>query len=205
VRADAEQIKAAAERAARLTRQLLVFSRRQPIQPERLGLNTVVTEIRDMLVSTIGTHISLAVTLDPHLPDVVADRGQVEQVLLNLVLNARDAMPRGGVLDIRTQQADLGESFGRSHPGAMPGRYVELTVADTGTGMSAAVAEHIFEPFFTTKPSDQGTGLGLATVHGAVTQAGGSITVESAEGTGTTFRVYIPAVDARVPAGSDAP
>jgi PAS domain S-box-containing protein len=193
VLADAEEIKAAAQRAARLTRQLLIFSRRETVQTEPLDLNAIVADVHNLLSRSIGAHVELQLEPAVNLPTIEADRGQIEQVLLNLAINARDAMPEGGTLTIGTSLAELGESYVRLHPGVSPGRYAELAVSDTGTGMSAAVAARIFEPFFTTKPHDQGTGLGLATVYGIVTQAGGSMSVESEEGTGTTFRLYFPA------------
>jgi two-component system cell cycle sensor histidine kinase/response regulator CckA len=198
VRADAEQIRAAAERAARLTRQLLLFSRRDTIQAEVLDLNAIVADIHNLLSRSIGAHIELKITPAAGLPAIEADRGQVEQVLLNLAINARDAMPEGGTLMIATGLAELDDGYARMHPGVHPGRYVKLTVTDTGTGMSAEVAAHIFEPFFTTKPADRGTGLGLSTVYGIITQAGGSVGVESEEGTGTTFSLYLPAVSTAV-------
>ena len=204
VRADIEQIQAAAERAARITRQLLIIGRRQITKPEALGLNAVVTDSRDLLASAVGAAIEIRLDLAADLPSIVADRGQVEQVLLNLAVNARDAMPHGGTLTIETNLADLDDGYARLHPGVDPGRYVELAVTDTGTGMSAEVAGHIFEPFFTTKPAGQGTGLGLATVYGIVTGAGGSISVDSEEGTGTIFRLFFPAVAAAALATSAA-
>ena len=196
VRADAEQIQAAANRAAGLTKQLLVFSRREATRTQVLDLSAIVSDLRNLLSHGIGAHVELLVEAAPGLPAIDADRSQVEQVLLNLAINARDAMPGGGALTIRTSIAELAEGDARLLPGASPGRYVELAVSDTGTGMSAEVAARIFEPFFTTKPRDQGTGLGLTTVYGIVTQAGGTISVDSEEGTGTTFRLYFPAASA---------
>jgi PAS domain S-box-containing protein len=200
VRADAEQIHAAAKRAARLTKQLLIFSRRDAVQAESLDINAIVTDIHNLLSRSIGAHIELRIDPAGDLPAIEADRGQVEQVLLNLAVNARDAMPQGGALTIKTSLAELDEGYARLHPGVSPGRYVELAISDTGTGMSAEVAARIFEPFFTTKPRDQGTGLGLATVYGIITQAGGSMSVDSEEGAGTTFRLYFPAAGAAAPA-----
>src|SRR5580693_510705 len=203
VRADVQQIQAAAERAARLTRQLLTFAQREAPQARALDLAAVVDDIRNLLSRSIGSHIELTVGLATDLPAIVADRGQVEQVLLNLVINARDAMPRGGSLTITTSVAELDETFCSAHPGARPGRYAELAVADTGTGMSAEVISHIFDPFFTTKPEDQGTGLGLSTVYGIITGAGGSISVDSELGAGTTFRLYFPAATSAAPEAAD--
>jgi PAS domain S-box-containing protein len=203
VRADVQQIQAAAERAARLTRQLLTFAQREAPQARPLDLAAVVDDIRNLLSRSIGSHIELIVGLATDLPAIVADRGQVEQVLLNLVINARDAMPRGGSLTITTSLAELDETFCGAHPGARPGRYAELAVADTGTGMSAEVISHIFDPFFTTKPEDQGTGLGLSTVYGIITGAGGSISVDSELGAGTTFRLYFPAATSAAPEAAD--
>jgi two-component system cell cycle sensor histidine kinase/response regulator CckA len=202
VRADAEQIQAVAHRAARLTRQLLIFSRREAVQPVVLDLGAVVADVRNLLSRSIGAHIELRVESAPGLPAIEADRGQLEQVLLNLAINARDAMPEGGILTIGTRAVDRGEGAAGLNPDLSPGRYAELAVGDTGTGMSPEVAERIFEPFFTTKPRDQGTGLGLATVYGIVTGAGGSMSVESEEGAGTTFRLYFPAT--RAPASGAA-
>ncbi len=204
VQADIEQIQAAAERAARITRQLLIIGRRQMTKREALGLNAIVTGSRDLLASAVGAAIEIRVDPAADLPSIVADRGQVEQVLLNLAVNARDAMPHGGTLTIETSLADLDDGYARLHPGVDIGRYVELAVSDTGTGMSAEVAAHMFEPFFTTKPVGQGTGLGLATVYGIVTGAGGSISVDSEEGTGTIFRLFFPAVAAAALATSAA-
>ena len=200
VRADVEQIKAAAERAARITKQLLVAGRREMTRPEALGLSAVVADTRDLLASAAGAAVEIRAGLAADLPAIVTDRGQIEQVLLHLAVNAGAAMPEGGTLTIETSLADLDEGYARQHPGVDPGRYVELAVTDTGTGMSAEVAAHIFEPFFTTRPVGQGIGLGLATVYGVVTGAGGSINVDSGEGTGTTFRLFFPAIAVPVPA-----
>jgi len=195
VRADVQQIQSAAERAARLTRQLLTFARREPAQPQPLDLNAIVDDIRDLLSRSIGVRIELTVDLASDLPAIVADRSQVEQVLLNLAINARDAMPGGGSLTITPGLAELDQAHCGAHPGARPGRYAELAVTDTGTGISAEVISHIFDPFFTTKPEGQGTGLGLSTVYGIITGAGGSISVDSEQGAGTTFRLTLPAPD----------
>jgi PAS domain S-box-containing protein len=203
VRADVQQIQAAAERAARLTRQLLTFAQREPPQAQPLDLAAIVDDIRNLLSRSIGANIELIVELAADLPAIVADRGQVEQVLLNLTINARDAMPRGGSLTITTSPAELDEAYCGAHPGARPGRYAELAVADTGTGISAEVISHIFDPFFTTKPEDQGTGLGLSTVYGIITGAGGSISVDSEQGAGTTFRLYFPTATSAAPEAAD--
>ncbi len=199
-RADIEQIQAAAQRAARITKQLLIVGRRQAAQPETLGLNAIVADTHDLLSSAVGAGIEIRVDPAADLPTIEADRAQVEQVLLNLAVNARDAMPQGGTLTIETSLAELDERQARSRPGVSPGRYAELAVSDTGTGMSGEVKAHIFEPFFTTKPVGQGTGLGLATVYGIVTGAGGSTSVFSEEGVGTTFRLLFPATGAAAPA-----
>jgi two-component system, cell cycle sensor histidine kinase and response regulator CckA len=193
VRADAEQIQTMAQRAARLTKQLLIFSRREVTQPEALDLNLVIAGIRDLLSASTGPHITLRVHPADQLAAIMADRGQIEQVLLNLAINARDAMPDGGTLTVQTLMVELHDWSARQHPGVGPGRYVELTVGDTGTGMSAEVAARIFEPFFSTKPAGHSTGLGLSTVQSIVTQAGGSVSAHSGKATGTTFRVCFPA------------
>jgi len=203
VRADVQQIQSAAERAARLTRQLLTFARREPAQPQPLDLNAIVDDVRNLLSRSIGASIELTVGLAPGLPVVAADRGQVEQVLLNLAINARDAMPGGGSLTITTSLAELDPTYCGTHPGARPGRYAELAVADTGTGMSAEVISHIFDPFFTTKSEDQGSGLGLSTVYGIITGAGGSISVDSEQGAGTTFCLYFPVAAPAAPQAAD--
>jgi two-component system, cell cycle sensor histidine kinase and response regulator CckA len=205
VRADAEQIQAAAQRAAALTRQLLIFTQRDVTQPEALDLNIIIAEIRELLSTAVGPHVDLRIDLAAHLPAIRADRGQVGQLLLNLAVNARDAISQSGSLTVGTSLAELGADDARLQPGASPGRYVELTVRDTGTGMSADVAAHVFEPFFTTKGAGKGTGLGLSTVQAIIAQAAGMVAVESEEGVGTTFRLYFPAVDVAVGTPEAAP
>jgi PAS domain S-box-containing protein len=200
VLADVQQIRAAAEQAVRLTSQLLTFGRRDPTEPANLDLNAVVAEVQTLLARSIGAHVEIDVRAAADLPTVRADRGHLEQVLVNLAVNARDAMPGGGTLTIETRVTDLDAEYSRLHPEVEQGRYVELAVSDTGTGMTSEVMEHIFEPFFTTKAKGEGTGLGMATVYSIVTNAGGSVNVYSEPGMGTTFRVYLPAVDAPVTA-----
>lgn len=190
-----EQIYRATERASALTRQLLAFSRRQMLQPRVINLNTLVRNLEKMLHPLLGERIRIALRTTPDLGTVRADPGQVEHVLMNLAVNARDAMPRGGTLTVKTENADLGESFARKHPGASPGKYVVLSVTDTGTGMDSHALAHLFEPFFTTKEPGKGTGLGLSMVYGIVKQSGGYISVESELDRGTTFRIYLPRVD----------
>jgi two-component system, cell cycle sensor histidine kinase and response regulator CckA len=201
VRADAEQIQAATQRAAALTRQLLIFTQRDVTQPEALDLNVVIAEIRHLLSTSVGGHVELRIDPAAHLPAIRADRGQMGQILLNLAVNARDAMSQGGTVTIGTSVAQLGGGDARLHPGVGPGRYVELSVSDTGIGMSEEVMARIFEPFFTTKPDGKGTGLGLSTVQAIVSQADGIVTVDSRAGTGTTFRLYFPVVDVDVAVG----
>jgi len=191
------EIKAAAERAAGLTRQLLTFSRKQKRQLRPLALNAVVTGIEGMLTRIVGEDIAMSARIAPDLGTIEADRGEVEQVLMNLVVNARDAMPEGGIIALKTANANVGAAEA-SLLSVAPGRYVVLTVSDTGCGMTPEIQSRIFEPFFTTKGVDKGTGLGLATVFGIVTQSGGGIDVTSALGAGTTFRVYWPRIDATV-------
>jgi len=196
MRANAEQIISAAERAARLAQQLLTFAHRYPVHHEPVDLNAIVAELHGLLFASIGDHIDLVVKAGPCLPQILADRGQTEQVLVNLVLNARDAMAEGGTLMIETEVTDLDATFASAHPGVSPGRFVRLSVSDTGTGMSPEVVARAFDPFVTTKPRDQGSGLGLSIVYGIVTDAGGIVDLTSDEGIGTMVRVYLPATDA---------
>jgi len=198
-RADVEEIRKASERAAGLTRQLLAYSRRQLLQPEVLDLNVVVAEMDRMLRRLIGEHIALATVLAPQLGRVRADPSQIEQVIVNLVVNARDAMPNGGRLTIETANVDLDEAYAERHLGAAPGAYAMLAVTDTGTGIEASVRAHLFEPFFTTKEVGKGTGLGLATVYGIVKQSGGYISVYTEVGHGSSFKVYLPRIAAPLP------
>ncbi len=189
------QIGGAAERAAALVSQLLAFSRRQIMKPEPLDPNEVIATLLKMLGSLIGEHIRLDFVPGHGLGTIHADRGMVEQVLMNLCVNARDAMPDGGTLTIETEDVVLDESHAETHPGARPGRYALLTVTDSGCGMDAETLERAFEPFFTTKEVGSGTGLGLATVYGIVHQHGGLIYAYSEKGVGTSFRVYLPSAE----------
>ena len=187
-----EQIQKASGRAVSMTRQLLAFSRMQVLQPRALDLNQAVMEMGKMLPRLIGEHIEYSFVPDPHLATVTADPGQIEQVILNLAVNARDAMPRGGKLAVCTANVTINEAEAVRRPPMIPGRFVLLSVNDTGHGMDEATKAHIFEPFFTTKEVGKGTGLGLATVYGIVKQSGGFIWVESVPGKGTTFEIYLP-------------
>lgn len=189
------QIRACADRAAALTRQLLAFSRKQALQPEVLDLNAVITQAGQMLSRLIGEHINLVTVPGQKLGRVKADPGQIEQVIMNLVVNARDAMPNGGTLSIETSNVVLDERYARNHVGARAGPHVLLAISDTGCGMDETTRQHSFEPFFTTKGKDKGTGLGLSTVYGIVKQSKGNIWVYSEVGQGTTFKVYLPRVD----------
>ncbi|MBP9146949.1 MAG: PAS domain S-box protein [Thermoanaerobaculia bacterium] len=205
------EIREAAARAATLTRQLLAFSRTQVLAPQVVGLDAVVGGVESMLRRLIGEDIALTCELGPETGHVLVDPGQLEQVIVNLVVNARDAMPQGGTLTLRTDAVELDAGACRSRPGLAPGRFARLTVRDSGTGMSAEIRERIFEPFFTTKPVGTGTGLGLSTVFGIVQQSGGHIGVESVEGQGTSFEICLPQLPApaegavRAPAAAAAP
>jgi signal transduction histidine kinase/CheY-like chemotaxis protein/HAMP domain-containing protein len=191
---DVQEILNAANRASSLTRQLLAFSRRQVLQPNVLDLNALTGNLEKMLRRLLREDIQLVTRFDPSLALVNADAGQLEQVIVNLVVNARDAMARGGRISIETSNVMLGEGYGPMHANATPGPYVLLSVSDTGKGMDKATQAHIFEPFFTTKPVGQGTGLGLSTVYGIVKQSGGYVWVYSETDRGTTFKIYLPAV-----------
>jgi CheY-like chemotaxis protein len=193
VRADTEHIRRAAERTAAVTAQLLAFSRRQVLRPQVINLNDVLERFRPVLQRTLGEDCPVTLLLDPGLGPVRADPGQLEQVLLNLAINARDAMPRGGRLTLETATVELSEGSAL-RPGVRvrPGRYVEIAVSDSGHGMDSTTLAHAFEPFFTTKGVGQGTGLGLATVYGIVKQSEGYVWADSQPGHGTTIKVYLP-------------
>ena len=192
---DVKQIRSAADRASTLTRQLLAFSRKQILQPRVLDLNTVVTSVEPMLRRLIGEDITISAAPGAR-GYVVADPGQLEQVLVNLVVNARDAMPQGGRISIETMNAELDENYSSEHSPVIPGRYIALAVGDTGVGMDKDTKEHAFDPFFTTKEAGKGTGLGLATVYGIVKQSGGYVWIYSEPGLGSTIKVYLPEVSA---------
>jgi signal transduction histidine kinase len=194
-RADAETIRAAVKRGAELTQQLLAFSRQQVLEPKVVSLNELVADTQRLLMRTIGEDVAIRVSLGEHLAAAKVDPGQIQQILLNLSVNARDAMPNGGTLAIQTRNTILSDPTPMSHSIAEPGPYVVLTVSDDGTGMGSATLAQIFEPFFTTKPKGRGTGLGLSTVFGIVEQSGGHIRVASTLGHGTTFEIYLPAVN----------
>jgi two-component system, cell cycle sensor histidine kinase and response regulator CckA len=205
VRADLAKVLLAGGRAVDLTHQLLTFTRQEPVRPEILDVNVSINEVHAMLARTIGENIQLVFTPATHPLTIHADAGQVQQILLNLALNARDAMPEGGTMVIEASASDLDERQTDLNPAPVAGHYVRLLVSDTGSGMTPEVASRVFEPFFTTKPKGHGTGLGLATVYGIVTEAGGSINVYSEPGIGTTFRVYFPLAGAEAAPPADAP
>jgi PAS domain S-box-containing protein len=202
---DIEQVRVAAQQATRLTRQLLTFARHEVTRPEVLDLNEAVQGAAQLLQRTLGEHIAVAISAEPELWPVKADRGQLEQVLVNLAVNARDAMPGGGRLMIDTGNTEVDDTYAARRPGLTPGRYARLRVSDTGTGMDRATADRVFEPFFSTKPKGRGTGLGLATVYGIVTQAGGSIEIYSEKGLGTTVSVLLPTTEDEAAPRVDAP
>lgn len=194
----------AAERASSLTRQLLAFSRRQMLQPVDLALNEVLTDLLKILHRVIGEHIKLQLVPGPGLATVHADRGQIEQVITNLCVNARDALPRGGVITIETRNVRIDRGFCERKPWARSGRYALLSVTDNGSGMEPETLDLIFEPFFTTKAAGTGTGLGLSTVYGIVKQHDGLIHVDSEPGRGSTFEVYLPIVARPAAGGADS-
>jgi two-component system cell cycle sensor histidine kinase/response regulator CckA len=200
LRSDIQQIENAAERASTLIRQLLAFSRRQVLQPKVIDLNAIVLGLDKLLGRLMGEHIEMRTRCGANVGHVKADPAQIEQVIMNLVVNARDAMPKGGRLTVETVNVELDSTYARDHVSVKPGPYVMLAVSDSGTGMSRETVAHIFEPFYTTKESGQGTGLGLSTVYGIVKQSGGYIWVYSEPGKGTTFKVYLPRVAAPVEA-----
>lgn len=210
MREDIEQVRLAAEKAAHLTHQLLAFARREVVQPEVVDVNDVVGDVEQLLRRTLGEHVEFCSSLADGLRSVLVDPGQLEQILVNLAVNARDAMPDGGVLRIDTANVEVDEAYAASRPELAPGHHVRLRVSDTGTGMAPETSQRAFDPFFTTKPPGQGTGLGLATVYGIIQQAGGRAQIYSEPGIGTTFTVLLPATEqahspAQTPCETPAP
>jgi nitrogen-specific signal transduction histidine kinase/ActR/RegA family two-component response regulator len=197
-----EQIKKSALSAAELTRQLLAFGRRQLARPRPLNLNEAVRSVEPMLRRLLPENVAVELHLAPDVRNTLADPSQVEQVIVNLVVNARDAMPTGGSLTIRTENAQLDDRYALLHPEVLPGEYVALVVSDVGCGMASATMARIFDPFFTTKAAGQGTGMGLSTVYGIVKQAKGHVSVYSEVGKGTTFKIFLPAEAASVAAAA---
>jgi CheY-like chemotaxis protein len=191
-RADMTEIVKAAEKATALTRELLAFSRQQVLRPMRVDLNATVEGLQKMIKRLVGGDVSLTLRLDPILWNVTADPTEIERVIMNLVINARDAMPNGGHLVIETTNVEVDDEYAGSHPEVVPGAYAMISVADDGTGMTREVRDKIFEPFFTTKEKGKGTGLGLPSVYGIVKQSGGFVWVYSEIGKGTTFKIYLP-------------
>jgi hypothetical protein len=209
VREDVLQIQRATERATDMIHQLLAFACREVVQPRPLDLNDVINGVKQLLIRTLGAHVVLTTSLDPDLCAVLADPGQIEQVLVTLAVNAGDAMPAGGTLTLTTATTDIDATDPASRTGVVPGRYASLKVSDSGTGMTREVIDRAFEPFFTTKSKGEGAGLGLASVYGIITQARGHVQVYSEPGIGTTFTILLPAtghdaVPARAPASASA-
>jgi PAS domain S-box-containing protein len=205
VREDIEQVERAAQRAARLTRQLLSFARRETLQPRVFCMNELIRSLRPLLVRTLGERAELVTRLTGNPDSVLADRGQIEQVLVNLAVNARDAMPGGGILTVETANTQVDELVAAGYAGLEPGSYVSVKVSDTGVGIPRTVIDRVFEPFFTTKPKGEGTGLGLAIAYGIIQQSGGGIRIYSEEGLGTTVTVLLPATNVAVNEESPAP
>jgi signal transduction histidine kinase len=193
-RGDTREVLRAAQSAAGLTKQLLAFSRRQTLAPKMIDVNAIVTDMLAMLARLVGEDVAIVTELAAVLPQVYADPTQMEQVVVNLAVNARDAMPHGGTLRIATRAVELDDEFVGTHRGARIGPHVLLEVGDSGTGMTAEVKSRLFEPFFTTKGLGQGTGLGLATIYGIVKQSRGYVRVDSTPGAGSTFEIYLPVI-----------